>query len=74
MVENFVAENHQESVQCIHDGTLKGHETISYELPLITKEGALVEVLLSSSSQRNSRGEIRVYRFWPERYGTEKEP
>ncbi|HHZ69041.1 MAG TPA: response regulator [Methylococcaceae bacterium] len=58
MVENFVAENHQESVQCIHDGTLKGHETISYELPLITKEGALVEVLLSSSSQRNSRGEI----------------
>ncbi len=58
MVENFVAEDYQESVQCIHDDTLKGNEEMAYELPLITKKGARVEVLLSSSSQRNRRGEI----------------
>jgi len=58
MVENFVAEDDQSSVQCVHDGTLKGNETISYELPLITQKGTRVEVLLSSSSQRNRQGEI----------------
>ena len=58
MVENFVAEDYQESVQCVHDETLKGNEEMAYELPLITKKGACVEVLLSSSSQRNRRGEI----------------
>ncbi|MEO1904753.1 MAG: PAS domain-containing protein, partial [Methylococcales bacterium] len=58
MVENFVAEDDQPSVQCVHNNTLKGDETISYELPLITQKGARVEVLLSSSSQRNRQGEI----------------
>ena len=58
MVENFVAEDDQPSVQCVHDNTLKGDATISYELPLITQKGARVEVLLSSSSQRNRQGEI----------------
>ena len=58
MVENFVDEDDKPLVQCVHDKTLKGDETISYELPLITQKGNRVEVLLSSSSQRNRRGKI----------------
>ena len=58
MVENFVPEDDQPLIRCVHDDTLKGDETISYDLPLITKKGTRVEVLLSSSSQRNRQGEI----------------
>jgi len=40
------------------DRALRGDETANYEFPLMTKEGARIEILLNATARRNPGGEI----------------
>ena len=58
LVETRITDEYKESVQNVLKKALKGKETSNYEVPLFTKSGQRVMVLLNATTRRNPHGEI----------------
>lgn len=58
LVQEFITEDYQASVQAVLDRALDGVETANFEFPLITKAGARIEVLLNATTRRNEHGKV----------------
>jgi PAS domain S-box-containing protein len=58
LVQEFITEDYQASVQAVLDQALAGVETANFEFPLITKAGARIEVLLNATTRRNEHGKV----------------
>jgi PAS domain S-box-containing protein len=58
LVEDFIRENHRESVNDVLQKALKGDNTSNFEFPLYTKNNNLVRVLLNATTRRNAEGDI----------------
>jgi PAS domain S-box-containing protein len=58
LVQEFITNDYQASVQAVLDGALKGAETDNFEFPLITKAGAHIEVLLNATTRRDAEGNV----------------
>ena len=58
LVDEFISDAYKIPVQEVLNCALKGIETSNYELPLITKAGKRVMVLLNATTRRNVSGEI----------------
>ncbi|MZH42027.1 MAG: PAS domain S-box protein, partial [Nitrospinae bacterium] len=58
LVETRITEEFKESVQEVLNEALKGNETSNYEVPLFTKGGERVVVLLNATTRRNPQGRI----------------
>jgi PAS domain S-box-containing protein len=58
LVQTYITEEYRKSVSKILDNALIGKETANYQLPLFTKAGQPVMVLLNSSTRRNTNGKI----------------
>ena len=58
LVQEFITQDYQASVQAVLDQALAGSETANFEFPLITKAGARIEVLLNATTRRNEHGKV----------------
>uniref|UniRef100_A0A7S2CZD0 histidine kinase n=1 Tax=Florenciella parvula TaxID=236787 RepID=A0A7S2CZD0_9STRA len=58
LVSEFITEDFRASVQEVLDRALQGVESANFEFPLITKNGARVEVLLNATSRRDAKGRV----------------
>jgi|ETNmetMinimDraft_8_1059916.scaffolds.fasta_scaffold00305_17 PAS domain S-box-containing protein len=58
LVERLITENYKTSVKAVLDAALIGSQIANYELPLHTKGGSQVDVLLNASARRDSEGQI----------------
>jgi PAS domain S-box-containing protein len=58
LVQEFITDDYQASVQTVLDSALDGVETANFEFPLITKAGARIEVLLNATTRRNEHGKV----------------
>jgi len=58
LVERFITGDYKESVKGVLDEALKGRETANYEFPLYSKTNSRVDVLLNSTTRRNTFDEI----------------
>jgi len=58
LVANFITDDYKVSVGDVLASALKGDETANYEFPLFTKSGARVDVLLNSTTRRDTTGKI----------------
>lgn len=58
LVQAFITEDYQASVQAVLDRALDGVETANFEFPLITKAGARIEVLLNATTRHNEHGQV----------------
>jgi len=61
LVEDFIPEDYKTSLKEVLDQALEGIETVNFELPLYTKHGQRIIVLLNASARRSvPYGYIRV--------------
>jgi PAS domain S-box-containing protein len=58
LVAEFITDDYKDSVKKVLDKALQGEETANYQFPLYTRSGDRVDVLLNSTSRRNSNGTI----------------
>ena len=58
LVRKFITAEYQDSVREVLLNALTGEETANYELPLYTKDGRRVEVLLNATTRRNVGGAV----------------
>ena len=58
LVQTRITEEFKQPVQEVLNKALKGNETSNYEVPLFTKGGQRVMVLLNATTRRNPQGEI----------------
>ena len=58
LVQTRITEEFKQSVQEVLSEALKGNETSNYEVPLFTKSGQRVMVLLNATTSRNPHGEV----------------
>jgi len=58
LVETRITEEFKKPVQEVLNKALKGNETSNYEVPLFTKSGERVMVLLNATTRRNPQGKI----------------
>ena len=58
LVQEFITNDYQASVQSVLDQALAGDETENFEFPLITKAGAHIEVLLNATTRRDEQGNV----------------
>ena len=58
LVEDFIRPEYRASVQAVLSKALRGVETANYELPLFTKGGARVLVLLNATTRRDAKGAV----------------
>jgi PAS domain S-box-containing protein len=58
LVADFITDDYKASVGEVLERALKGEETANYEFPLFTKSGNRVDVLLNSTTRRDSSGRI----------------
>ena len=58
LVKEFIRPEHQEKVQDVLDQALHGEETANFDFPLVTKEGARLEILLNATVRRDEHGNI----------------
>jgi len=58
LVQEFITEDYQESVQAVLDRALEGVETANFEFPLITKAGARIDILLNATTRRSEHGKV----------------
>ncbi len=58
LVDEFVADDHKASVKDVLDQALKGEELANFEFPLLSKSGDRIEILLNSSTRRDTHGDI----------------
>ena len=57
-VNEFVADGFKAAVKDVLDKALEGDETANFELPLMTKDGKRVMILLNSTARRDATGNI----------------
>ncbi|MEE3326285.1 MAG: PAS domain-containing protein [Myxococcota bacterium] len=53
LVEHFISEDAKDSVRRVLDRALLGEETANYEIPLRTKEGEQIHLLLNATTRRS---------------------
>ena len=58
LVDQFITDDYKASVKEVLDRALEGRETANYQLPLYTKSGDRVDVLLNSTTRRDAGGKI----------------
>ena len=58
LVDNFIAAEYRDSVRLVLNKALRGEETANYELPLFTKSGERVDVLLNATTRRDGQGSV----------------
>jgi PAS domain S-box-containing protein len=58
LVREFITDDFKTAVQSVLDQALRGEETANFEFPLITKNGARIEVLLNATTRRDEQGNI----------------
>ena len=58
LVKEFITEDYRASVLEVLDNALQGTDTANFEFPLITNNGARVEVLLNATSRRDGNGQV----------------
>ena len=58
LVQEFITQDYQNSVQDVLQKALQGNETANFEFPLITKGGVRLEVLLNATTRRDEHGKI----------------
>ena len=58
LVEEFVLENFRAKTKKVLDKALKGENTAGFEFPLYTRDGRRVTILLNTTTQLNTRGNI----------------
>ena len=56
LVQTRITEEFKQPVQEVLNEALKGNETSNYEVPLFTKSGQRVMVLLNATTRRNPQG------------------
>ena len=57
-VENYITQEYKGSVKDVLDRALLGDETANYEVPIYSKHGQRIMVLLNATTRRNTKGEI----------------
>jgi PAS domain S-box-containing protein len=57
LVSDFITQDYQEQVQQVLKKALSGDETSNFEVPLYTKSGARVMILLNATTRRDVNGE-----------------
>ena len=57
-VANFITPDYREAVASVLERALRGEETDNYELPLFTKSGERVHVLLNATTRRDADGKV----------------
>jgi len=58
LVENYITDEYKASVKDVLDNALAGTETDNYQVPLFTKAGERVMVLLNATTRRDADGNI----------------
>ena len=58
LVKEFITAEYRDSVEEVFQNALQGTETANFELPLFTKKGERVEVLLNAATRRNTAGAV----------------
>ena len=58
LVQTRITEEFKQPVQEVLNEALKGNETSNYEVPLFTKSGQRVMVLLNATTRRNPQGKV----------------
>jgi len=58
LVNEFIADEYKASVTEVLEKALQGEETVNFETPLLTKTGKPVDILLNSTTRRDSQGNI----------------
>ena len=58
LVKVYIREEYRTSVKEVLDNALKGEETANYEVPLFTKDGTRIMVLLNATTRRDVGGNI----------------
>jgi len=58
LVAEFISEEYRTSVKAVLDRALAGEETSNYEVPLYTKAGERVMVLLNATTRRDASGNV----------------
>ncbi|EBA02098.1 sensory box sensor histidine kinase [Rhodobacterales bacterium HTCC2150] len=57
-VGNYITDDYKKSVQDVFDKALNGEQTANFEFPLFSKTGERIDVLLNSTTRRDSDGKI----------------
>ena len=57
-VETYITQEYKESVNDVLTRALKGEETANYEVPIYSKYGVRIMVLLNATTRRNTKGEV----------------
>jgi len=57
-VETYITDEYKESVNDVLTRALQGEETANYEVPIYSKYGVRIMVLLNATTRRNTRGEV----------------
>jgi PAS domain S-box-containing protein len=58
LVKEFITNEFKTAVQAVLDQALHGEETANFELPLMTKRGVHLDVLLNTTTWRDAQGNI----------------
>jgi PAS domain S-box-containing protein len=58
LIATFISDEHKVSVRDVLDKALRGQETSSYELSLLTKNGNVRHVLLNATTRRDAHGNV----------------
>ncbi|MDA8561208.1 ATP-binding protein [Nitrospinae bacterium] len=58
LVQTLITDDFKRSVQEVLNKALKGEETSNYEVPLFTRSGERVMILLNATTRRNAQGKV----------------
>eukprot|EP00929_Paragymnodinium_shiwhaense_P080219 TRINITY_DN4181_c1_g1_i1.p1 TRINITY_DN4181_c1_g1~~TRINITY_DN4181_c1_g1_i1.p1 ORF type:complete len:2022 (+),score=462.95 TRINITY_DN4181_c1_g1_i1:170-6235(+) len=58
LVDEFVAADHKEKVQCMLDRSWEGEESVNVEFALESKDGQRIEILLNATPRRGTSGQV----------------
>ena len=58
MIEDFITPDFRDSVRAVLDRALHGEETANYEFPIMTKDGARLDILMNATTRRGHDGQI----------------
>ena len=58
LVDHFIAEDSRSSVRRVLENALKGEDTANYEIPLVTRHGEQIHILLNATARRSQDDSI----------------
>ena len=58
LVSRFITDDYKVSVQNVFTKALVGVETSNFEFPLVTKDGARVQILLNATTRRDEQNRV----------------